>query len=123
MARKFIISENKFIMGNVQLHMDLIPRQQPNTSFAPLARAPKVEKMVVIGGGRWETDKEKKILYLWGASMDYGYAEPAHIKRAVESPETLISPFMEGWDVLHSPVISNDMPEIETFTKLTVIPS
>lgn len=124
MARKFIISEDRFIMGNVTLHMDLIPhkRTQDRMSGFQINSNPRDHSFRVLGGGRWDTDKENKILYLWGASVDYGYAEPAQIKRAIESPETFISSSMEGWDVLHSPIISDQIPELETFTKLTVVP-
>lgn len=122
MARKFIISEDKFIMGNVELHMDLIPRQQPNTHNNPFHKAPKEEPMVVLGGGRWETDNDNKILYLWGASTDYGYAEPEKIKHAIASPETWISQSMTGWQIKHAPIIINTLPDLSAFVDLMLVP-
>lgn len=124
MARKFIISMDRFLMGNVELHMDLMPRKKESDPVSGLSLnvSGKDTHFQVLGGGRWHTDKEKKILYLWGESIDFGYAEPLAIKRAIESPETFVSPTMEGWIVMHSPVISNNMPDEDTFEKLTVIP-
>lgn len=95
-------------MGTVTLHMDLKPKSDP--SFK------------VLGGGYWYADKEKKILYLWGESIDFGFAKPDDIVRAINSPDTWVSPSMEGWDVLHSDLISNDMPIEDSFVKLTTIP-
>lgn len=109
MARKFIVTDTQFIMGNVGLHMDLLSK--------------RTEKLPVLGGGRWDMDSGRKILYLWGESVDYGYAKPEDIKRAIESGDTYIRPDMEGWTVMHSPVIMANQPEVEDFEVLMILPS
>jgi len=108
MARKFIITAEKFIMGNVSYHNELVPRISN-------------EKIPVLGGGRWDVDKEKKIVYLWGASMDYGFAYPEQIKKAMLSEETWISQSLHEFQVKHSPIISDQLPDLDTFTDLLVI--
>lgn len=127
MARKFIITEDKFLYGNVMLHMELIPRKS-----APMAKlsgylskptgSQADESVKVLGGGRWHTDEENKILYLWGDSTDFGYAKPEDIKKAIASPETWISASMEGWKIKHSPEIGADFPNIGRFTDLMLVP-
>lgn len=127
MARKFIITDNKFLYGNVELHMELIPRERASHSRLPfhssMTTRPKADESVkVLGGGRWHTDNENKILYLWGASTDFGYADPEQIKKAIESPETWISLSMTGWQIKHSVIISNELPSLESFVDLMLIP-
>ena len=95
-------------MGNVGYHSDLASRLDKET-------------LPVLGGGRWDVDHEKKIFYLWGASVDYGYAQPEQIKRAIQSPDTWISNSLNDFEVMHSPIISDYAPDEETFTKLLVL--
>lgn len=95
-------------MGNVGYHADLASRLDKET-------------LPVLGGGRWEADPDKKILYLWGASVDYGFAEPGQIRRAIQSPETWISNSLNEFSVMHSGIISDYKPDEETFTQLLVI--
>jgi hypothetical protein len=108
MARKFIITPSRFVMGNVDFHKELVPRMAKDDE-------------PVLGGGRWETDKEKRVLFLWGISSDFGFAQPEQIKKAIESPETWISQSLLGWKVMHSGLVSNDLPSMEHFTDLTVV--
>ncbi len=108
MAKKFIITKDKFIMGNVGYHADLASRLNKET-------------LPVLGGGRWDVDKDEKILYLWGASVDYGFAEPGQIRKALESEETFISPSLDEFKVLHSSIISDYIPDKETFTELLIL--
>lgn len=95
-------------MGNVGYHSELASRLDKQT-------------LPVLGGGRWDVDPEKKIVYLWGASMDFGYAKPEYIKTAMESEETWISQSLHGFQVKHSPIISDTLPDLETFVDLLVI--
>lgn len=110
MARKFIVTIDRFVMGNVDYHKDLVSRGSGDASKP------------VLGGGRWETDNDNNILYLWGSSVDYGWASPEQVKRAIESEETYISHSMEGWQIKYSGIISNDMPEISSFIDLMLVP-
>lgn len=126
MARKFIITDNKFLYGNVELHMELVPRKPRArvglSTFGPPQSSQADDTIKVLGGGRWHPDAENKILYLWGASTDFGYAEPELIKKAIASPETWMSLSMEGWQIKHSPIIANNLPEVSTFTDLMLVP-
>lgn len=108
MAKKFIINKEKFIMGNVDFHKDLVSRMTDIN-------------LPTLGGGRWDADKDKKVLYLWGASFDFGYAKPEQIKTAMESEETWISQSLHGFQVKHSPIISDTLPDLETFVDLLII--
>lgn len=95
-------------MGNVGYHSELASKLN-------------IETLPVLGGGRWDVDQEKKIVYLWGASMDYGFADPKQIKRAMLSEETWISQSLHQFQVKHSPIISDYLPDSETFVDLLVI--
>lgn len=110
MARKFIVTEKQFVYANVELHMDMI-------------KSLSDKERPILGGGRWDIDEGKKIFYLWGESVDFGYAQPEDIKRAIESDDTWISPRLEGFTVLHSPIIMANMPEPEDFQVLMILPS
>jgi hypothetical protein len=99
MARKFIITATDFRMADVELHSDLCKNLKN-----------------VLGGGLWFIDRETNILYLWGASMDFGYAYPAAIKEAL--PNALISPSLDGFKVMHSPIVTKQFPELSTFTEI-----
>lgn len=57
MSKKFVISRNQLIIGNVQFHMDLVSRDMRNT---------------VVGGGYWHRDIEKNMMYFYGTSTDFG---------------------------------------------------
>lgn len=121
MARKFLLLNGAFRMGNVSYHKDLLP--QKASSIHSMFNRPKVQEPepVTKGGGRWDTDNEKKILFLWGSSMDFGYAEPEEIKKALESEGTWISQSLNGYQVMHSPVHSDILPKLDTFTLLTTL--
>lgn len=110
MARKFIVTEKQFVYANVELHMDMIKNLSD-------------KERPVLGGGRWHIDESKKVFYLWGESVDFGYAKPEDIKRAIEAEDTWITPRLEGFVVMHSPVIMANMPDEEDFTELMVLPS
>ena len=110
MARKFIVTDKQFVHANVEFHMDMI------NSLSDKSRP-------VLGGGRWHIDESRKILYLWGESVDFGYARPEDIKRALEAEDTWISPRIEGFTVMHSPIIMANMPEAEDFEPLMILPS
>jgi hypothetical protein len=108
MAKKFIITAEKFIMGNVDFHKDLVSRMRTDT-------------FPTLGGGRWDADKDKKILYLWGESHDFGFARPEQIKTAMESEETFMSQSLHGFQVKYSGITSYTLPDLDTFTDLLII--
>jgi hypothetical protein len=114
MARKFIVTSKRFMMGNVEFHSELA--RKINTKEEP-----------VLGGGKWDFDEHRKELFLWGLSTDFGQATPEQIKTAIESDDTFISIHLEGFAVLHSPVCdaitltSPVPPERSTFTQLTTV--
>lgn len=113
-------------MGNVEFHKDLVPTKRPegihNNLFLPGMRsAATAEKVKVLGGGLWQTDKEAHILYLWGASADFGPVTAEQIKEALDSPDTWISRTMIGWKVQYSPYISKDLPNLATFIDIGLV--
>lgn len=57
MAQKFVINDNCLILGNVELHVDLVKNRDSSKT---------------TGGGRWYYDKGKNTMYFWGKSMEFG---------------------------------------------------
>lgn len=103
MAQKFLLNGGQFKMGNVILHMEL-----------------SKDHSTTEGGGRFYIDREQKCLFLWGESVDYGYAEPENIKKHILESHT-ISPSLDGYKVMHSPMIQDGIPDEDTFTELLVL--
>jgi hypothetical protein len=58
MAKKWIINNNKLILGDVELHKDLISKNND------------INK--TLGGGYWYYNKDTNIIYFWGESFDFG---------------------------------------------------
>lgn len=91
MAQKFIIlQENEFIMGNVEFHSDLHKRSHE-----------------IKSGGFWQLDKERKELYLFGASTDFGPPELLDLKEALAKYKLL----PKGYKAIY-----NNYPGINTMT-------
>jgi len=105
MAKKFIITDTTFKMGVVSYHSELRDKQEP-----------------VLGGGRWLADQSKQTLYLWGASMDFGYAHPVEIEPRIKEAFG-ISLQYPGYTVMHSPLLSDHLPELDTFKELCKLAS
>jgi len=82
MAKKFVIVNGMFSLGNVDLHRELTKEGDD-----------------VKGGGHWHLDKENKKLYLWGHSFDFGMAKREDIKKALE--EKMFSPFLKECEIYH----------------------
>ena len=57
MARKFIINNNDLILGNVEMHEDLLGGRKENKT---------------IGGGFWNYDVDTNTMYFYGESMQFG---------------------------------------------------
>jgi hypothetical protein len=69
MARKWIIQDDEFRMGNVEMHCDLASKNLGT----------------VKGGGFWIINKVEKIVYLFGRSIDYGKCTLAEVGSVFES--------------------------------------
>lgn len=81
--RKFIINDGYLKLANVEIHMQ-IAKNHDTTK----------------GGGFWDCDKERKILFLWGTSIEYGSALKDDIIKALT--EKQISNFYNEFDVYYS---------------------
>lgn len=57
MAKKFVIHNGTLILGNVELHKDLVRG---------------VDKKEIAGGGFWYKDHDTNTMYFYGSSMDFG---------------------------------------------------
>lgn len=57
MAKKFVIAKNMLIIGNVELHFQLVPKD---------------ERHLIAGGGYWHRSEEKNLIYFYGTSKDFG---------------------------------------------------
>lgn len=79
MAHKYILHDGQLIFGNVEYHYELI---------GLLRQREKVE-----GGGRFHWDAEKKVVYFYGSSTDFGAVTKERFFEAWEN--SLISP---AWD-------------------------
>jgi len=77
------------------------------------------DRSTAKGGGRWHLDEENKTLYLWGASSDFGYAKPEDIKKYLL--EGVMPIQFEGYKVMHSAIVSNQMPDLNAFKELCVL--
>lgn len=85
---KFIVIDNQVIMGNHEYHNEMIPRSMREAKIKP------------IGGGRWHWDTDNDIVYLYGASLDFGYVTVEQFKTAFDN--SMISPFMDDSEILFS---------------------
>ncbi len=102
MARKFILNNGFIKLGNVQYHKDLAK-----------------DHATTKGGGMWDLDEENNILYLWGASSDYGPADPEDIKYHITTG--LMSARFTGHKVMYSAWISPNIPSLQKFTLLCTV--
>jgi len=85
MARKYIITDDQFIMGNVKYHFELKPERS---------------KAHPEGGGFWHIDPQKKIFYLYGVSSDFGGIMRERLKEVLST--TLLNPNLNGYEIHHS---------------------
>lgn len=105
MATKFIIVDNKIIMGNVEFHAELVKRIHP---LSPIrhgqlnSRHMSTEKSQSkpIGGGRFHWNKEQNVVYFYDQSFDFG---PVTRKQFYDAlPNSRISPFMKDCELFFS---------------------
>jgi hypothetical protein len=102
-ATKFIIINNKFLYGLVELHKDLIPEGLKN--------------WVIAGGGRYHVDRENKKFYLYGTSHDFKTATKEAILGALNN--TYMSRGLTGYSFYISGKewFADAMAEIEQKTE------
>jgi len=83
MAKKFIINNGNIVMGHVEYHKELLS-DHTNT----------------VGGGWWEYNKEKDIMYLYSKSYDFGQAKREDVIQAIQTG--WISPRLNDTKFFHS---------------------
>lgn len=102
-ATKFLIVNNKFLYGVVELHKDLIPEGLKN--------------WVIAGGGRYHVDRENKKIYLYGTSHDFKTATKEAILSALTN--TYLSRRLTGYSfyISEQEWFEDAMAEIEQKTE------
>lgn len=83
MAKKWIVDNGTFKIGNVDFHKEL-------------SRNPEN----IQGGGYWDKNQEEKTLLLYGASEDFGKVLKSELQLALET--SLLSPFLNYYRVFYS---------------------
>jgi hypothetical protein len=83
MAKKFIINNGNLVMGHVEYHKELLS-----------------DHTKTVGGGWWEYNKEKDIMYLYSRSMDFGQAKREDVIGAIQTG--LISTSLNNTKFFHS---------------------
>lgn len=83
MAKKFIINNGNLVMGHVDFHKELVN-----------------DHSTTKGGGWWEFDKEKNIMYLYNRSIDFGQAKRDDVIQAIQTG--LLSPRLNNTKFFHS---------------------
>lgn len=91
MAKKFIINDDDLIIGNVEFHKELLCKTR--------------ERNKTVGGGKWNFDREKNIIYFWGKSTDFGQVtrkqfEDSFKQTSVEQASLVFSHKMNFLEVL-----------------------
>ena len=102
---KFIVIDNQVIMGNHEYHNQMVPKSMSDKKIKP------------SGGGRWNWDEEKNIVYFYGASLDFGYISAVEFNIAFK--ESMISPFMDESKIVFSNKLKFE--EVLTDTESSII--
>jgi hypothetical protein len=71
MAKKFVINDGVLILGDVELHEDLVKHRN---------------KSKTIGGGRWFYDRDINTIYFYGKSIDFGSVTRQELDAAWKQP-------------------------------------
>lgn len=80
--KKFIINDNRIIVGQVEFHSDLMKDHEKT-----------------IGGGYWFFDHLSNTMYFYGASTQFGALTREQIQNAT-------SYALEGMKIIYSPAIT-----------------
>lgn len=70
MAHKFVINNGYLILGDVEIHEQLVKG---------------MDKSKTIGGGRWHFDKAINTIYFYGKSIDFGKVTKEQFETALKS--------------------------------------
>lgn len=71
MAQKFVINDGRLILGQVEMHEELIRG---------------LDYGKTVGGGRWQVDKETNTVYFYGSSVDFGKVTKEQFEDAYKQP-------------------------------------
>lgn len=82
MAKKFIINNNRIILGDVNFHSELL-----------------TDNTQTVGGGHWHYDHVKDRIYLFGLSTDFGHVTKQQIQNCY-------SYALEGRTLFYSPSLN-----------------
>lgn len=82
MAQKFVINDGRLILGQVEMHEELVRG---------------LDYGKTVGGGRWQVDKETNTIYFYGSSVDFGKVTKEQFEDAYKQPsvETMNIVFSE----------------------------
>jgi hypothetical protein len=83
MAKKFIINKDRLITGHVEYHRELLS-----------------DHTDTVGGGWWEYNKEKNIMYLYSKSLEFGQAKQEDVAKAIQTG--YLSPRLNDTKFFHS---------------------
>jgi hypothetical protein len=89
MAQKFVIHDEYLILGNVELHADLVKGKDSSKT---------------VGGGRWYYDKSKNTMYFWGKSIEFGQVTREEFDAAFKQPSVeraaIIFSYLEDFETV-----------------------
>ena len=71
MARKFVINDGDLILGQVELHEDLVKHR---------------DRSKTVGGGYWYNHRETKTIYFYGKSIDFGQVTKEQFDNSFKQP-------------------------------------
>lgn len=104
-ANKFILIDGELIFGNVEFHLELIPKSKANT-------------VRPSGGGRFFWNQKTDVVLIYGNSSDFGSVSKDDFIAAWK--KSLISPFWENKIIHFSREVwqSSAMEHFEDITEL-----
>ena len=73
MAKKYLIADTKFLMGEVEFHRDLLEKGR------------QIKDFKIAGGGWWHIDANKKSVYLYSTSEQFKSASLEEIIAALKN--------------------------------------
>jgi len=73
MAKKYLIADAKFLMGDVEFHRDLLERNKG------------IKEFKIAGGGWWHINTNKKSVYLYNTSDQFKSASLDEILAALKN--------------------------------------
>jgi len=71
MAKKFVINDGMLILGDVELHRELVKCR---------------DRSKTVGGGKWFYDRDINTIYFYGESIDFGSITKQQLDEAIKQP-------------------------------------